>query len=655
MTDKKNKSSIDEEIIRLDDDIDDQAINDMVGNLAIEEDGEDTDTTDAVLISKEGTFDNQDDSFSHESDEVPQVVERTKTGSIKEDSKLEKAIEDIVAEEADVVLEAEDKARLETDLAEDDTNLADTSDKKFTLRKLFKNSKFRWTVTGLLLVIIFTLALIPGSRYFLLNTASIRASVEMKVVDGATMQPLKNVTVKIGSSEAKTNNEGFAKLERVRLGKGQLKIEKRAFAEVTKPITVGWGSNPLGEFKVEPVGSKYTFNVRNFLSGKPVVKAEATSGDGNALSDEDGKVVLVLDTQEMNDAEQIEVDIIADGYRTEKVKLAVNNKESQNINIVPSKPHMFVSKRSGKYDVYAIDVDGKNERRILAGEGFERDGMSLAPHPKKNIAAYVATRENVRDSDGYLLSTLYIINADTSDILKIDQSEQIKIIGWSESRLVYVKITAGASGTDPNRHRIMSINTENFEDKNSELASSNLFNDVTLVDGQIYYAPSNIFNEEATPKTYSIKPDGKDKRVILDKESHSIIRGKYDTLYFDTGDQWYEYVLGSPGTASKTNPPASQRSRTYIDNTYNKFSLWVDSRDGKGVLLSHDKSTDHEKVIVEMSGIKYPVVWLDEKNIIFRVSNGRETADYIVSTDGGEPYKITDVTDSEGLSSWYYY
>lgn len=589
--------------------------------------------------------------------EVSEIPSNDTNVSNLDDKETDEAINEIVAEEADTVLDAEDRARddFNDEVIPVEPQKQDGRIKAF-FKSIWKNPKSRWAIISSFVIIVLALALIPNTRYFLLNTARVRASVELKVIDSNTLQPLKNVTVKVSNVEVKTDNEGVAKLENVLLGKSKLKIEKRAFEEQEKDIIVGWGSNPLGEFNVKAVGSQYTFFIKDYLSGKAVSKAEVTSGDGNAISDDDGKAVLVLDTAELDDSTQVEVNIIADGYRVETQKMAVNNKESQSAEMVPSKKHTFVSKRSGSYDLYTIDVDGKNETKIMTGSGFEREDMALITHPSNDSVAYVATRENVRNQSGYLLSTLYVVNTSNGESVKIDQSEQIQVIGWSdEGRLVYVKIAAGASGSDPKRHRLISFNTNQDDLSDSkELASSNSFNDVIMANNIIYYAPSNIFQEESAPGVYSIKPDGNEQKAILDKEAFSIVRTDYDTLYLSSNDQWYSYTIGSP-LATSSSPPGTEDSRIYVDNIYNKFSLWLDERDGKGVLLSLDKTNNKEQTLTDRGGLKHPIYWLNDKSIVFRVADGRETADYVLSTEGGEPQKISNVTDSSGISRWYYF
>lgn len=574
---------------------------------------------------------------------------------IVEDEKLDEAIEDIVAKEADTVLAAEDKAKSDIDDEESaDQRTAKKKPGKFKkfFADIWNDPRKRWATLSGVVFVVLALAVVPHSRYFILNSLSIRSSLSLKVIDSDTLQPLKNVNISAGGAQAVTDSDGQAKLENVRLGDTTLRIEKRAFSEFEKQITVGWGSNPLGDFQATAVGAKYTFIAKDAFSGQPLTEAEAASGEGNAHADENGELVLVLDTADQEDTAQLSVQISAEGYRTEEINITVNNKETQEVQMVPGRRHVFVSKRSGNYDVYAVDADGKNEERIVGGTGLERSDIALVPHPSDSTAALVATRENTRNQNGYLLSTLYIVNTVTGDLMKVDQSEQIKIVGWSKGgHLVYVKIAAGASGTDPKRHRLMSFNSK--EITNKEIASSNSFNDVVMAGGRVYYAPSNIF-QEATPAVYAVNPDGGNQEKLLDKEVYTIVRTGYDSLSLGAGDEWYSYTLGSP-MAAKAEGPSSTTGRVYLDAPNSKFSLWVDDRDGKGVLLNYDKTSREEKALFSHGGLKLPAYWLNDKYVVFRISDSRETADYVMNVEGGEPQKITDVTDTTGITRWFYY
>jgi hypothetical protein len=582
----------------------------------------------------------------------PVTDDSLEADGLPDDPITQKAVEDIIAEESDAVIAAEDLA---LELENGDEAQESHAKEGPWLKRLLGSSKFRWVLLSASLLLLGAAAAVPQSRYFVLNSAGVRSSLSLRVIDKGTRQPLKNVTVRVGNSSGETSSDGVVKLDKVRLGRTTLQIEKRAFAPINKALTIGWGSNPLGEFEAEAVGAQYAFVLKDFLSGKPIVGAEANSGDGDAISDSEGKIVLTLDTAELEDTAQLSVKISADTYRQEEVTFSANNKEEQSIDMVPSHRHVFVSKRSGKYDVYSVDVDGKNEQKLVEGTGIERDDITLVPHQSQDIAALVSTRERVTNPSGYLLSTLYVVNTKDGTLVKIDQSEQVQVIGWSESgRLIYVKIAAGMSAADSKRHRLMSFNNSDYADV-KELASSNSFNDIIMAGGRIYYAPSNIFQENPNPGLFAIDPDGSNPQTILDKETFNIFRSSYETIDISTGASWFAYTLGSKDKAVSGQAPTSQYSKIFMDNPVNKTSLWVDSRDGKGVLLSYDLATKTDTTLTSRTGLKVPVYWLNETYLVFRLNDGKETADYVLNTDGGEARKISDVTDTNGVDRWYYY
>ncbi len=113
--------------------------------------------------------------------------------------------------------------------------------------------------------------------------------------------------------------------------------------------------------------------------------------------------------------------------------------------------------------------------------------------------------------------------------------------------------------------------------------------------------------------------------------------------------------MGSPQPGRINGAPADQKTRVYTNNAANTQSLWIDQRDGKGVLLSYDLATKQDKVLTGQSGLVYPVRWLNDTTAVYRINNDSETADYVVSLDGGEPKKIVDVTNTAGIDKWYYY
>lgn len=579
--------------------------------------------------------------------EATVAVEPTKL----DDTLTDKAINEIVAREGDEVLEHEDQKR-------EDAEVTKKPAKKGKLRDWFKRTwakpAGKWSIIGGSVALLLAVALIPASRYFVLNNVGIRSSLTVTVLDGSTLQPLKNVQVSAAGVTGQTGSNGEVKLEHLKLGSTNLTIDKRAFASIKKPIVIGWGSNPLGKFRVSAVGAQYVFIIQDFLSGKPIEKAELSSGEGNAVADKDGKVTLTLDNNGKTDDEILVISVSAENYRTETIETKVGSKDSQKVKLVPARKHVFVSKRSGKYDIYTIDVDGKNEKKIISATGLERDNLALLPGNSGDRAALVASRENVRNKDGYLLTTLYQVDTKTGSLTKIDQSEDIRLVGWSsEDRLAYVKVAAGASAGNPKRYRLMSYNGKTASDQ-KELASSNYFNDVLMISNRLYYSLSDNYDDTATLGFYSLQFDGSAATKISEKEIWDVYRTAYDTLQLDASGDYITYKVGSspPSLTSNTTTPALE-DRDYTDSLDGKASLWVDQRDGKDLLLIFDKTANKDTTLLSKKGLKQPLYWLTATVVVVRVSDGKEVADYILDIRGGEARKILDVSDTKGIELYY--
>lgn len=568
-----------------------------------------------------------------ESESLPEV----------DDQATDKAVDDIARHDSDELLAVQDAA----------DKPAEPPDKGHKLRRFFHawwhNKVARWSTITFIIAGIAAAGAFPASRYFILNTAGVRASASLKIIDDNTLLPLKNVQVSVGGQTAATDKAGQVTLHQLKLGKTDLTIKKPAFAAVTKPVTLGWGSNPLGSVSLHAVGSIYTFQVQDFLSGKPIEGAEATSGEASALSDKDGKIVLVVDNQQAN---QLNVTIKADSFRDENLTLNVATTESQTVPMVPARKHTFISKRSGTYDVYKIDADGKNEAVLLKGTGLERDDISLVPHPSDDKVALVSTRDNVHNKDGFLLSTLTLIDVSDDTATKVAQSEKIQILGWIDTHLIFVQIAAGASANNPRRQRLVSYDYKNHT--STDISAANSFNDLAVIGSSIYYAPA--VQLQSDPINF-IKSNaaGSSKQTVLNKEVWNIYRTDYDQLTLSGEQDWFSYHLGDAKAQSLASPPANVKNRLYTDSPDARRSAWVDTRDGKGVLLVYDVGTKKDKVVETMEGLTTPVRWLTNNTIVFRVHTAQETADYVLNIDGGKARKIRDVTDAKGIDRWFYY
>jgi hypothetical protein len=572
------------------------------------------------------------------------IVPKSKVEETLENEKTDEIVEDIIASESDALMEAEDEKLAEAFRPEPKKSFGS----KFI--GLLRRKSVRRLIIFTAFVGLLVVGAFPSSRYFVLNTAGVRSAASLTVLDESTTQPLKNVTVKLGDKVATTDQEGHVRFIDVRLGTTELIVEKRAFATLSDQVVIGWGSNPLQDYSLKPTGTQYAFKITDFLSGKPIDKAEAVSLEANAQSNEQGEILLTIDQQDDSDREVV---ITSEGNREERFMLDLDQKEEKEIKVVPNRKQVFISKRSGRFDVYKIDIDGKNEKLVLPGTGSEREDMVLISHPTDEVAALVSTKDNRRNADGFLLSTLTIINLDEETTKSVATSERVQIIDWIGSRIVYVVVKEGASGNDPDRHKLISYDYKSGESK--DLANSNYFNDVMVAGGKVYYAPSSAYINKNEAYFYRINSDGTDKKTILNQEVWNAFRTSYEKLSLASQDEWYELIIGETQAGKVSGEPPSQTSRVYVDSPDGTQSLWVDIRDGKGVLLDYDIAKKSDKIIRTQGGLKGPVRWLTNNIVIYRVNTESETADYSLSLDGGEPVKIQDVTNTSGINTWYYY
>lgn len=562
-----------------------------------------------------------------------------------EDAGTNKAVDEIMAAESDELLAARD-GRSATASAIDQPKK-----KRRNLLSAWWHSK-AWRYGTLLVVLacLAAVAAIPETRYRALNAAGVRSSTSLIVLDETNGQPIRNAEVSVAGGTATTDAEGAVTLAGLELGETRFVIKKPAFAEYSQAVTIGWGSNPLGEFKLKPVGLQFKFIVIDFLSGKPLAKAEATSGEANAVADDKGELIITVPD---SDAEELKVRITADSYRTEDLTLPISFENAKQVEMAPSQRHAFISKRTGTYDLYTVYADGKSEERVLPGTGYENpDSMSLSINPSKNVAAFVSTRENLRNEEGFALSTLTIINLEDKSNRKVVHSERVQLVDWIGDKLIYVKITEGAATTSKDRHKLMSFDITNGAER--ELASTNYFNDVLAVKGNIYYTPA-AYNVNGTVGLYKINPEGNERKQVYEKEVWNLFRTSYDRMSMAIGQEWFDVELGTDKITPAGGPPPVQKTRIYSDNPFAAGSLWVEERDGKGTLLAYQKDATDDKVLQSQAGLKNPVRWLTASHVTYRVSNNQETADYALNLNGGQPKKIRDVTDTPGVDRWYNY
>lgn len=505
----------------------------------------------------------------------------------------------------------------------------------------WSDPKKRYGSIGAGVILLAVLFAVPSVRAAFLNTFGVRSKVILKVVDKSTSLPLENVVIELDGQTKKTGESGSVKITGVHIGPQELKIHKLGFGDYKKSFTMTTRIVDFGEIEMKPTGVQVRFELTDYLSGKPIQGAEVSSGESTTKSDNKGRVLLTLEpSQSVNYRSKI----VAKGYRTEVLTRSIESKETVRIALVPASPEVFISKKSGKYSVYSIDIDGKNEREILPGTGLENASIELATNESGTHTAVSSTRENKRNKDGYLLSTLSLVDVDKGQSEIIEQAESLQLVGWRGKYLVYIETVAGASAANPNRQKIIAYSVE--DNDKVQLASANYFSQSFLAGDTLYYSVAST--DGAAKDTFvGIRVDGTARRAYSGEDIWALIRIDYSSVLLQTPNKWMSYTVGATKLDSGA-PPPNYDSRVFVDSRDAKRSLWVDSRDSSGVLMLRDVDSGEDKEIASMRGLESAVRWLNDDVVIFRVVTYGEAADYALSLQGGEPKKLAEVSVSNG-------
>lgn len=557
-----------------------------------------------------------------------------------DDSTTSRAIDDIVAKEGDVVLAAEDEKK---------------QAQEAVVKPRRRSFLYRWwhngwarSITLLIVCIgIAGAAATPVSRYWILNTAGVQASSSVNILDDKTGLPLKGVRFTMDGKSADANEAGIARLSGLRLGPQTLRIEQPGFSVVEQTVTVGWGSNPLGAYKLKSTGVRLTIEVRDFLSGKPIEGAQAASGESTAVSDKNGKLVITLaSSDEVADP----VTLAKPGYRTEQVTLDADLRKTTKASLVYGQKTVYVHNQSGKYDVYKSDLDGKNPQVLLPGTGSETSNMSLAVSPDGTKVAVVSTRGNQRDAGGFLLSTLLIVNISDGEAVSIAKAAQLQLVDWIGSRLVYQQVASDAATPANARYSVIGYSTS--DGSRVQLGSAKKLNAVFSAHGAVYFAVAADPADSAfKPAFYKVNPDGGGKQAVIDMEIWGGYRPHYTALNVQSAtDGWLSYDLTTDRYTASTDP-GSAAGRLYVADATGSKHLWIESRDGQGILQVYDKATAKDARVIAQAGLTYPVRWLSNDIVVYRVVTGGEVADYAVSLLGGPAAKIANVVNTYGFTS----
>ena len=497
-------------------------------------------------------------------------------------------------------------------------------------------------ITAVLLVIALAIV-VPQVRAMALNLVHVRGSLSLSVLDDKTHLPLSGVTAQIGTVAVTTDQNGKASFKDLKLGSQKVSFQKSAFAPQSKTVFLSWKSAALNDVSLQETGTPFAFDVVDYVSGQPLASVQVSGGSSTAQSDAKGHVNLLVDVAQTGSKE---VMFSATGYQPTKVSLPTDPAQKLNVQMIANAKVVYAVKQAGRYNLYKTSVDGNDKTLLLAATGSETSQIDIVASDDGSQAAVVSSRDNQKDKAGYLLDTLSLLDVSTGKNVALNHGQQINIVGWSGHRLVYTLLKPDVSTNDATRSQLISYDTQSK--KSTTLDSANDFNDVAMTQGVIYYATANQ-HSGGTSQLIRISPDGTGKSTLLGNEVTAILRSDYNDLLFMTASNYYAYKLGGAKPAI-TNSTFSGKGRLYVDSPDGKHSVWVDTAHDK--LMLYDKKTNTEKTIVTDADLAYPVRWLNNSTVVYRLSNANIASDYAIGTIGGSAKKIVTVVDTQGLKLW---
>ena len=394
-------------------------VTDEDNDTSVEEVSPSNDESEEIVADKLSDEQHNTNQSSEELDKNKTLAEALEEAETSNDAstdnrEIDNAVDDIVRTESDEAIAEADAKIAALEKKKSKRSIKDKI--KAVFAAWWDNKPARYgTMAGLFLLLVVA-TLLPTSRYTILNTFGVRVNSSLSVIDSQTRLPLKNISVNLQDKTATTDESGYVEFTDLKLGSSELVISKRGYANTEKTIVLGWGSNPIGEQEIVATSEQFTFVLSDWQTGEPVTKAEATAGENSAVSDDTGKIVLTVGEENIAD---VVVVIDAENYRQEVLDSQQLIDEEIALALVPARKHVFVSNRSGEYDIYKIDLDKQNEEILLKSTGNEREVPVVLQHPTRNLVALVSSRDGEENRDGFILDGLFIIDVESGDTKRI--------------------------------------------------------------------------------------------------------------------------------------------------------------------------------------------------------------------------------------------
>lgn len=524
-----------------------------------------------------------------------------------------------------------------------------------TRRRLTKKTAI--VLTGLLLSLaIISSWLVPTTRYALLNVTGKRGSLTIHAGELAKSNPdmaasIMNFSVSVDGRTYMSGNVPHVAIPNLKYGQHDIVVSKQGYTPYAGRATVdldpyfGVLASPAPQPVIAQLvasGTKVTFLAKDWTSGTPLRQGEFKVGDRTSRPNEKGEVTIVAPP---SDSGQVVVEArFKEDYLSKTFTVKVTD-AAQEVLFVPSARHYFVSKRSGVYSIYSMYLDGSDMKEVIKGTPQETQSIQFAVSPNGKRAVMVSTREGTRNEQGNLLQKLYLVDLSNGTLEHLDSGMYMQLFDWANETIAY---SYGYS--DPketfSRTRLRTLNT--LTNNRYDIATTTgYFGQVYVTHQTLLFTQGESANQPGAEKGMMVKTSG-----LKGENGKELASGigllrqlGFDTFAYENVDKkWSEFNINT-GRTKPRDIPSDEGSIYLATQNEKQERLLVDFVDGKQVVMMQ-KGDGANTELAAQNGIVGPIRFLSPTTLTYRIMTQTETADYAVSTLGGEPKKITDVTAS---------
>jgi hypothetical protein len=525
-----------------------------------------------------------------------------------------------------------------------------------------------------ILMALLIIVIIPFLRYAFFGLFY-EQNYSIAVVDSQTKGPVSGATVTAGSVSGQTDGSGKATLK-TKPGHHAVQITKKYYKDsqlnVTLPVLK---QKSVPQTTLVATGRQVKITVVNTINKKPVSEASIKVADITAKTDSAGNTLLVLPP---GVPEQHGI-LSANGYNDTDVTVKVSDTEvaQNNFKITSAGKIYFLSKRTGKIDVMKSNLDGTDQKVVLAGTGTESDTdtILLASRDWKYLAL-----KSKRDNSP---AKLYYIDTSVDKLNTLDEGNaDFQLVGWAGDTFVYQVNRNGMSQWQVGLFAIKSFNATNSKltllDQSSAAGTdSNHYAHENyiqkyIIDNTLVFEKNWTNNNGADllngkqAGIYSVNVDGSGPKTVKGfsyDQNASFINitstlYKPKTVYYEVsnGDN-YSYFKYETGNLTADNNLKdsfyaflNSGYSTYLTSPSAKQTFWTEARDGKSSFLLGDPNAGGEKEVALLNSKysnygyysdDYLLVSKDSDEIFVMPSVGvKAEADLIKITDYHKPAYI---------------